>query len=133
MTMLSRQFRSQALRAIRATGAFRSIRDSRWRGRRLLILGYHGVALEDEHEWDSALYISQPRLESQLLTLRSAGFLGYEENAQIPFPTDQSLTLPTSKFVMAITRNEGGKVGRASGDGKRCFPPRPGRARTADC
>jgi peptidoglycan/xylan/chitin deacetylase (PgdA/CDA1 family) len=58
---------------MRVTGTFRSIRDSRWRGRRLLILGYHGVALEDEHEWDAALYISQPRLESQLLALRSAG------------------------------------------------------------
>src|SRR4029453_16479621 len=73
MTTLSRRARSQALRAMRFTGAFRSIRDSRWRGRRLLILGYHGVALEDEHEWDSALYISQPRLESQLLMLRRPG------------------------------------------------------------
>jgi peptidoglycan/xylan/chitin deacetylase (PgdA/CDA1 family) len=31
------------------------------------------VSLEDEHEWDSALYISQQRLESQLLMLRNAG------------------------------------------------------------
>jgi len=73
MPTLSHRAKSQALRAARFTGAFRSIRDSRWRGRRLLILGYHGVALEDEHEWDAALYISQPRLESQLLALRSAG------------------------------------------------------------
>jgi len=73
MSTLSHRAKSQALRAARFTGAFRSIRDSRWRGRRLLVLGYHGVALEDEHEWDSALYISQPRLESQLRSLRSAG------------------------------------------------------------
>ena len=73
MPTLSYRAKSQALRAARFTGAFRSIRDSRWRGRRLLILGYHGVALEDEHEWDAALYISQPRLESQLRTLRRAG------------------------------------------------------------
>jgi peptidoglycan/xylan/chitin deacetylase (PgdA/CDA1 family) len=73
MTTLSQRSRSQALRAIRVAGGFRWIRDSRWRGRRLLILGYHGVALEDEHEWNSALYISQPRLESQLRMLRSAG------------------------------------------------------------
>ena len=73
MPTLSHRAKSQALRAARFTGAFRSIRDSRWRGRRLLILGYHGVALEDEHEWDAALYISQPRLESQLRTLCRAG------------------------------------------------------------
>jgi len=73
MTSLSQRAKSHALRAIRVTGAFRSIRDSRWRGRRLLILGYHGVALEDEHEWDRCLYLSQPQLESQLLMLRTAG------------------------------------------------------------
>ena len=73
MSTLSHRAKSQALRAVRFTGAFRSIRDSRWRGRRLLILGYHGVALADEHEWDGALYISQSRLESQLRTLRRVG------------------------------------------------------------
>jgi peptidoglycan/xylan/chitin deacetylase (PgdA/CDA1 family) len=73
MTTLSQRARTQALRALRVTGGFRSIQESRWRGRRLLILGYHGVSLEDEHEWDGALYISQPRLEAQLRSLRTAG------------------------------------------------------------
>jgi peptidoglycan/xylan/chitin deacetylase (PgdA/CDA1 family) len=73
MPTLSQRSRSAALRGIRATGGFRSIGDSRWRGRRLLILGYHGVSLDDEHEWDPSLYISQPRLEAHLLLLRSAG------------------------------------------------------------
>jgi peptidoglycan/xylan/chitin deacetylase (PgdA/CDA1 family) len=73
MPTLSQRSRSAALRGIRATGGFRSIGDSRWRGRRLLILGYHGVSLDDEHEWDPSLYISQPRLEAHLSLLRSAG------------------------------------------------------------
>jgi peptidoglycan/xylan/chitin deacetylase (PgdA/CDA1 family) len=111
---------------MRVTGAFRSIRDSRWRGRRLLILGYHGVALDDEHEWDSALYISQPRLESQLRTLRSTGCtvlplgeaLGAIEDGSLPprsvaitfddgnhdfheraFPVLQSLGLPVTVYL----------------------------------
>jgi peptidoglycan/xylan/chitin deacetylase (PgdA/CDA1 family) len=74
MTTLAQRSKSQALRAIKVTGGFGSIRDSRWRARRLLILGYHGVSLDDEHEWDSALYISQRQLESQLKMVRSAGY-----------------------------------------------------------
>src|SRR5829696_943473 len=92
MTTLSQQSKSAARHGMRAAGGFRSIRDSRWRGRRLLILGYHGVALEDEHEWDPTLYISQPRLESQLLMLRREGYtvlpladaLGAIENGTLP-------------------------------------------------
>jgi peptidoglycan/xylan/chitin deacetylase (PgdA/CDA1 family) len=103
MTTLPGRARSQALRAIKFTGAFRSIRDSRWRGRRLLILGYHGVALEDEHEWDSALYISQARLESQLVMLRSTGCTVLPLGAALSALEDGSLP-PRS---VAITFDDG--------------------------
>jgi peptidoglycan/xylan/chitin deacetylase (PgdA/CDA1 family) len=139
MSTLSHRAKSQALRAARFTGAFRSIRDSRWRGRRLLILGYHGVALEDEHEWDGALYISQPRLESQLRTLRRAGCtvlpldeaLGALDEGRLPprsvaltfddgnhdfheraFPVLQSLGLPATVYLTTYHCDHGTPVFR---------------------
>ena len=50
----------------RSSGAFRLIADSDWRRSRLLILGYHGVSLEDEHEWDGALYMSPAKFRSRM-------------------------------------------------------------------
>jgi peptidoglycan/xylan/chitin deacetylase (PgdA/CDA1 family) len=58
-----------ALRLAEASGASRSLRDSSWRQQRLLILGYHGVARYDEHEWDSSLYVTAERLRRRLQLL----------------------------------------------------------------
>jgi peptidoglycan/xylan/chitin deacetylase (PgdA/CDA1 family) len=46
---------------------------SRWRRSRLLILCYHGVALDDEHTWAPGLYISPDRLRRRLEILRDTG------------------------------------------------------------
>jgi peptidoglycan/xylan/chitin deacetylase (PgdA/CDA1 family) len=54
----------------RALGAFRLIADSGWRRSRLLILGYHGVSLEDEHEWDGALYMSPAKFRSRMEAIK---------------------------------------------------------------
>jgi peptidoglycan/xylan/chitin deacetylase (PgdA/CDA1 family) len=47
----------------------RLIANSAWRSRRLLILCYHGVSLDREHEWLD-LYVSRDHLESRLRLLR---------------------------------------------------------------
>ena len=49
-------------------------RDSGWRGRRLLILAYHGVSASDEHEWDRALYIPPALLRARFTALKNGGY-----------------------------------------------------------
>ena len=44
---------------------------SEWRRKRLLILCYHGISALDEHEWCSALYVTQDLLRSRFEWLRS--------------------------------------------------------------
>lgn len=62
------------LRTAKRVGGLALVRDSGWRRKRLLILCYHGVSLEDEHEWDSALYVTQDRLRSRLQALKDGGY-----------------------------------------------------------
>jgi peptidoglycan/xylan/chitin deacetylase (PgdA/CDA1 family) len=56
-----------------AAGVSRRFADTAWRGRRLMILCYHGVSLEDEHEWNPTLYISPRTLARRLDALRRLG------------------------------------------------------------
>jgi peptidoglycan/xylan/chitin deacetylase (PgdA/CDA1 family) len=56
-----------------AAGASRRFGDTAWRCRRLMILGYHGVSLADEHEWNPTLYISPRTLTRRLDALRRLG------------------------------------------------------------
>jgi peptidoglycan/xylan/chitin deacetylase (PgdA/CDA1 family) len=56
--------------AAKSSGTFRLIAGSGWRQSRLLILGYHGISLEDEHEWDGALYMSPAKFRSRLEAIK---------------------------------------------------------------
>jgi peptidoglycan/xylan/chitin deacetylase (PgdA/CDA1 family) len=66
--------KAHALEVLRATGTYKVVRDSRWRARRLLILCYHGISLDDEHEWDPALYMPLRQFESRLDSLIRHGY-----------------------------------------------------------
>lgn len=62
------------IKAAKSVGALSLIRDSRWRRERLMILCYHGVSQDDEHEWSPALYISQDQLRRRLRALQKGGY-----------------------------------------------------------
>lgn len=61
-----------ALTTARGLGVFSVTAESRWRRNRLLILCYHGVSIEDEHQWKPSLFVSQDFLRSRLELLRRA-------------------------------------------------------------
>jgi peptidoglycan/xylan/chitin deacetylase (PgdA/CDA1 family) len=56
------------------TGALERLTGSRWRRRRLLVLCYHGISLEDEHEWNPALYVTASFLRRRLELLKRGGY-----------------------------------------------------------
>ncbi len=62
-----------ALRTAQGAGAFHIAVGSRWRRRRLLILCYHGISLDDEHEWNPELYMPPSLFEQRLALLKRNG------------------------------------------------------------
>ena len=55
-------------------GLLSNVRDSAWRQRRLLILCYHSISIDDEHEWSGAYSMSPSLLESRFRMLRDGGY-----------------------------------------------------------
>jgi peptidoglycan/xylan/chitin deacetylase (PgdA/CDA1 family) len=62
------------LQVCRGTGVHAIVRESRWRQQRLLVIGYHGVSIEDEHEWDPELFLSLPGFEARLEMIQQGGY-----------------------------------------------------------
>ena len=96
----ARHVRNVALTGLRAVGGFNRIADSSWRRRRLLILCYHGVSLQDEHEWNPELFVTRAFLRRRFEILRDKGY--------VVLPLDESLarcmngTLPPRSVVMTF-------------------------------
>lgn len=66
--------RRVALITLKSGGVFSLVQNSKWRQERLLILCYHGVAIEDESEWRPALYVTSQHLERRLEFLKNGNY-----------------------------------------------------------
>lgn len=62
-----------SLRSLKGTGVFRLFLHSPWRRERLLILCYHGIAIEDEQQWNPALYLTAGVFRSRMEMLKRKG------------------------------------------------------------
>jgi peptidoglycan/xylan/chitin deacetylase (PgdA/CDA1 family) len=60
-------------RGLKSFGFFHLALKSEWRASRLLILCYHGVSLEDEHQWNPELFITPDLFAGRLRLLRKWG------------------------------------------------------------
>jgi peptidoglycan/xylan/chitin deacetylase (PgdA/CDA1 family) len=66
--------RRAALTSLKTAGVLAMVRNSEWRRQRLLILCYHGVSLQDEHQWWPALYVSPQHLERRFEMLKKGNY-----------------------------------------------------------
>lgn len=69
-----RTLKGAVLRAATGLGVSARVARSSWRTTRLLILGYHGISLCDEHTWEPALYMHPAVLRRRFQALRDGGF-----------------------------------------------------------
>jgi peptidoglycan/xylan/chitin deacetylase (PgdA/CDA1 family) len=70
LTAVLRSLKRSSFKFSKRLGLMSLLADSTWRRQRLMILCYHGVSLNDEHEWNPGLYVSPAHLEHRLALLR---------------------------------------------------------------
>ena len=57
----------------KSIGLFQVLSHSEWRKNQLLILGYHGVSIDDEHLWNDGLYFTPEDFRSRMQALKDYG------------------------------------------------------------
>jgi len=66
-----RDLKRLLLALLRRTGFSRLVAASPWRRRRLLVLCYHGISLDDEHRWDGGLFMEPALFKQRLEWIRA--------------------------------------------------------------
>src|SRR5690349_13113254 len=98
-----RAARRTTLQAMHALGLFDRVRQSAWRRERLLILCYHGISLDDEHEWDASLYMSPAVFERRLETIAR----GRYDVLPLPVALERLYENRLQRPTVAITFDDG--------------------------
>jgi len=65
------ELKTSSLNMLKQLGVTGWVAESTWRRHRLLILAYHGIALDDEHIWSDGLYMSVAQFERRLALLKA--------------------------------------------------------------
>lgn len=68
-----KHFKLLTLRIVKGARVFSLVHNSNWRSQRLLILAYHGLSLDDEHEWSPGLYMKPDYFAARLRLLKTIG------------------------------------------------------------
>ena len=63
------------LSSLKTSGVFTLVQNSNWRRQRLLILGYHGISISDEHLWNGSQFISADTFRTRLQSLRKLDYV----------------------------------------------------------
>ena len=68
-----KEIKRTGLGVAKTAGVFLFVQRSGWRRSRLLILGYHGIAIDDEHQWNPPLFMRQEFFRERLRLIRKSG------------------------------------------------------------
>jgi peptidoglycan/xylan/chitin deacetylase (PgdA/CDA1 family) len=87
----------------RSVGAYSAMQRSKWRTDRLLILGYHGISLQDECQWRPSLFMTPDLFAERMKALKTLGCT--------VLPLDEAITLLQEEKLpplsVAITFDDG--------------------------
>lgn len=69
-----KSLKRSTLHVAKRGGLFRAAHNAEWRRQRLLILCYHGLALDDEHAWRPALFMPVQLFDQRLEAISQGGY-----------------------------------------------------------
>lgn len=98
-----KKIKKMVLDGAKLGGCTSLIRESQWRQNRLLILAYHGVSIDDEHQWDSSLFVSPDFLRERFNLILKNGCIVLPLEEAIVRLYERSLP----KKALAITFDDG--------------------------
>ena len=98
-----KKIKQNVLKSVRGLGVFDLLGNSKWRQNKLLILGYHGVSLSDEDDWNPELFMSPQQLRERFELIHEKGCSVLPLNEAIKRLYDG--TLP--KKAVSITFDDG--------------------------